>query len=84
MMLAKIVGIEVPVYGLIYSVDGSKAYFIKRFDRVGKNNKIAVEDFAQLSGKSRDTKYKSAMEEVTQIIQRYCIFPAIELKNYFN
>jgi serine/threonine-protein kinase HipA len=66
MRLAKIVGIEVPLHGLVYSRDGSLTYFIKRFDRIGKNKKRAREDFAQLSGESRDTKYNSSMEKGTE------------------
>ncbi len=49
MSLAKIVGLDVPIHGLIYSKDNSMTYFIKRFDRAGHNKKLALEDFAQLS-----------------------------------
>jgi len=56
MRLAKQIGIDVPLHGLLYSKDGSMTYFIRRFDRAGRNKKIPVEDFAQLSGKDRETK----------------------------
>ena len=36
MKMAASVGIEVPVHGLLRSVDGSLTYFIKRFDRAGR------------------------------------------------
>ncbi|HSW70098.1 MAG TPA: HipA domain-containing protein [Gammaproteobacteria bacterium] len=78
MSLAKIIGLEVPVHGLIYSKDNSLTYFIKRFDRVGHHKKLAVEDFAQLSGADRHTKYESSMENVANIIEKYCSFPKIE------
>jgi len=52
MRMAKAVGIEVPFHGMIYSRDGSLSYFIKRFDRVGRNKKLPVEDFSQLAGLS--------------------------------
>jgi serine/threonine-protein kinase HipA len=58
-------------------------YFIKRFDRVGKK-KIAVEDFAQLMGLSRETKYDASMEKVAQVIDRYCTFPAVEKIKLFK
>jgi len=58
MRMAAAVGIEVPVHGLLRSVDSSLTYFIKRFDREGRD-RLPVEDFAQLSGESRDTKYDS-------------------------
>jgi len=84
MKLAKIVGIATPLHGLIYSCDEKLVYFIKRFDRYGKNKKRAVEDFAQLSGKSRETKYDSSMERVLKIIEQFCTFPVIEKVKLFR
>ena len=78
MRLAGLIGINVPLHGLLYSNDGSLTYFIKRFDRYARNNKIPIEDFAQLSGKNRETKYDSSMEKVASIIKEFCTFPAIE------
>lgn len=84
MRLAHTVGIEVPLHGLIFSTDGSLTYFVKRFDRVGRNRKLAVEDFAQLAGQTRDTKYDFSMERLVPIIERYCTFPAIEKVELFR
>jgi len=84
MRLAKLINIEIPLHGLLYSKDGSMTYFIKRFDRVGRNKKIAVEDFAQLSGKDRETKYDSSMEKVVSVIEEFCTFPALEKLRFFN
>lgn len=77
MRMAAAVGIEVPVHGLLRSVDGSLTYFIKRFDREGRE-RLPVEDFAQLSGASRETKYDSSMEKVAAVVDQFCTFPAIE------
>ncbi len=84
MRMAKVVGIEVPLHGMIYSKDGSLSYFIKRFDRVGRNQKLPVEDFSQLAGKSRDTKYDFSIEQVIHLIDRYCTFPVIEKIKFFK
>ena len=84
MRLAASIGIEVPLHGLIYSKDGSLTYFIKRFDRKGQKDKIAVEDFAQLAGLSRDTKYNFSMEKLVKLIDEYCTFPAIEKARLFK
>jgi serine/threonine-protein kinase HipA len=84
MRLAKLVGIGTPLHGMLYSKDGSLTYFIKRFDRVGKIGKISVEDFAQLAGKNRDTKYDYSMEKLIPIIERYCTFPALEKLKLFR
>ena len=78
MQLAKLAGIEVPVSGLVRCVDGSWSYFVRRFDRVGHDGKVAVEDFAQLAGLGRDTKYDFSMERVVGLLDAYCTFPAIE------
>lgn len=84
MRLAAIIGIEVPLHGLIYSKDGSLTYFIKRFDRKGQKDKVAVEDFAQLAGMSRDTKYNYTMEKLVKLIDDYCTFPAVEKAKLFK
>ncbi|MYD98319.1 MAG: HipA domain-containing protein [Gammaproteobacteria bacterium] len=84
MHLAKLAGIEVPVSGLVRSADGSWSYFVRRFDRVGHKGKVAVEDFAQLSGGRRDTKYDSSMEQVAHVIDTYCTFPAVEKVKLFK
>jgi len=78
MRLAALVGIEVPQHGLVFSKDRSMTYFIKRFDRAGKHSRLPVEDFAQLTGASRDTKYDSSMEKVAAVLDTYCTFPVIE------
>ena len=78
------IGLEIPQHGLIWSKDKSLTYFIKRFDRKGHNDKIPVEDFAQLAGLNRDTKYEYSMEKVVKLIDTYCTFPAIEKIKLFK
>lgn len=84
MRMAKVYGIDVPLHGLLYGKDQTLSYFIKRFDRYGKGKKYATEDFAQLSGNSRDTKYNYTMEKVVQVLEDYCTFPAIEKAEFFK
>jgi len=84
MRLAELIGIDVPFHGMVYSKDNTMTYFIRRFDRVGRNKKVAVEDFAQLSGKDRETKYDSSMEQIISLIDQFSTFPAIEKLKLFN
>lgn len=84
MCMAKTIGLEVPIHGLIYSKDQSLTYFIKRFDRFGHNKKLALEDFAQLSNSDRYTKYNSSMEKVVAVIENFCTFPKIEFVKLFK
>ncbi len=78
MSMARLAGLEVPVHGLMHCQDGSKSYFIRRFDRTGRGLKLATEDFAQLGGFDRETKYNSSMEQVVAVLERHCTFPAVE------
>lgn len=80
MHLATTVGIEVPLHGLLYSRDASLTYFIKRFDRAGHKDKLPLEDFSQLSGHTRETKYRSSMEQLVKVINQFCTFPLLEKK----
>ena len=84
MRLASEIGLEIPQHGLIWSKDNSLTYFIKRFDRKGHNDKVPVEDFAQLAGLNRDTKYEYSMEKIVKLIDSYCTFPAIEKIKLFK
>lgn len=84
MRLAKIVGLEVPLHGMIYNIDGSLTYFIKRFDKLPRGEKLAVEDFSQLMGFSRDTKYESSMEKLIPVIEKHCTFPLLEKVKLFR
>ncbi len=84
MRLAAMVGIEVPLHGLIYCQDNSLTYFIKRFDRAGHTQKIAVEDFSQLSGHTRETKYNFSMEKLIPLLDQYCTFPLLEKSKLFT
>jgi serine/threonine-protein kinase HipA len=69
---------------MLYGKDGSLSYFIKRFDRYGKGRKLATEDFAQLTGNTRDTKYRFTMEKLIPVLDAYCSFPAIEKADFFK
>jgi len=84
MRMASIAGIEVPLHGMAYSKDHSLTYFIRRFDRKGQKDKVAVEDFAQLAGLSRDTKYNYTMEKLVRLIDGFCTFPAVEKAKLFK
>lgn len=84
MRMAKVCGIEVPFHGLFYAKDASLLYFIRRFDRTGRAGKIHVEDFAQVAGMSRETKYDYSMEKVVALIEDHCTFPVVEKVKLFR
>ncbi|MBC7774521.1 MAG: HipA domain-containing protein [Phycisphaerae bacterium] len=84
MHMAALCGIETPWHGLIWCKDGSLSYVIRRFDRIPKRQKLAVEDFAQLAGMSRETKYDYTTEKMIRLIELYCTFPALEKLKFFR
>ena len=84
MRLAESIDLDVPIHGMIWAKDNTLTYFIKRFDRKGQKDKIPVEDFAQLAGLSRDTKYNYSMEKVVTLLNAHCTFPAIEKVKLFK
>lgn len=83
MSLASTLPIDVPLHGLLVGADGARTYFVRRFDRVGRARQ-PVEDFAQLSGASRDTKYDSSVERLIAVIDQFCTFPALERVRLFE
>ena len=84
MKLAKVIGIDVPVHGLVRDQGGQLNYFIRRFDRFGQKSKYAVEDFAQLTQRPSSTKYDATTESLIPVIQSFCTFPTVELAKLFK
>lgn len=84
MKMASNCGIQAPAHGMIFSKDGSLSYFIKRFDRKGKNKKNPLEDFAQLAEEKRETKYNYSIEKLIKLLDAYCTFPQIEKSRFFK
>ena len=82
MKMAALVGIEVPLHGLLYSKDRTLTYFIKRFDRPARGEKLATEDFAQLAGLERETKYDYSIERLIGLLD-FCTFAQVERARLF-
>ena len=80
MELARRIGIDVPETKLvsIHEIDnlpkgiesfGSKAFVIKRFDRLDNGESVHIEDFAQIFGVYPDDKYKKAsIRNIAEVI----------------
>lgn len=83
MHLVAMTGVKVPWHGLVKCSDESLSYVIKRFDRV-KKDKVPMEDFSQLIGASRDTKYDIPMEKVAEAMEEFCTYPTIEYFKLFQ
>lgn len=84
MSLAALCAVETPVSGLVRCSDGTWSYFVRRFDRAGHKERVPLEDFAQLAGLSRYTKYDFSMERLVKLLDEHCTFPAIEKVKLFR
>lgn len=82
MRLAKLIGLDTPLHGLVYNTDGSLSFWQRRLDRPSLKSptslKLAIEDFAQLSGATRNTKKDGSLETVANLIDRFASFPLVE------
>jgi len=83
MHLAQLAGIETAEHGLIRFQSGELAYITKRFDRL-KNEKIAVEDFCQLTENLTEHKYDGgSMEKIGRTIVKYSDLTGLDLIKFF-
>jgi serine/threonine-protein kinase HipA len=84
MLLARMSGIKTADCGLIAMKDGSLAYIVRRFDRYGRNKKLAVEDLCQLSELASENKYKSSCEKVGKVIRKFSHNPGDDALRFFE
>lgn len=83
MHLAELVKIKTAKHGLIRLKSGELAYITKRFDR-NKSEKIAVEDFCQLSENLTEHKYRGSIEKIGKIAQVYTTNKGYETQRLFE
>ena len=70
MHLAEVSGIQTAKHTLIREASGKFAYLTRRFDREGKN-KLATEDFCQLSERLTRHKYRGSLEKCGKLIDQF-------------
>jgi len=83
MHLATIAKIKVAPHSLVRLSSGNLAYITKRVDRY-KKNKIAMEDFCQLTERLTEDKYQGSYEQIAKTIQQYSVTPGLDLINFFE
>ena len=80
---------EVNVFtqGLVHPLD-EYALVVTRFDRGSKDEKLRMEDFAQIlckpKGQESAGKYNAAYEDIALVIQKHSSRPAIDLARFFR
>lgn len=88
-MASQLFGIKTAENALIYFKDGTPAYLTKRFDYSSTGIKLKQEDFAQISGRTKDShgaeyKYDGSYLEIGELIKRYVPAYMITIENYFK
>jgi len=82
-------GIVTAESALVFFKNGEPAYITKRFDYAKNGLKIAQEDFAAISGKSKEKdggNYRSSgsYEDLAQQMKKYVAAYAVEIEKYFE
>jgi len=83
MHLAELVKIKTAKHTLIRIDSGELAYLTKRFDR-DNGEKIAVEDFCQLSENLTEHKYRGSIEKIGKLTEKYTSNTGFELQRLFE
>ena len=90
MQIAKqVYGIPTAVNGLIFFADEEPALLIKRFDFRPDGSKWRQEDFASLSGRTKQTagfdyKYEGSYEDVAELIKQHLPTYRVETEKFFR
>lgn len=90
MQIAKqVYGIPTAANGLIFFTDEEPALLIKRFDFRPDGSKWRQEDFASLSGRTKQTagldyKYEGSYEDVAQLIKQHLPAYRVETEKLFR
>ncbi|HRB60780.1 MAG TPA: HipA domain-containing protein, partial [Niabella sp.] len=83
MHLANLVKIKTAQHCLMKLASGEMAYITKRFDRY-KNEKIALEDFCQLTENLTEHKYRGSIEKVAKTTHQFTTNKGFEVLQLFE
>jgi serine/threonine-protein kinase HipA len=86
---SQVYNIGTAMNAMIFFKDGTPAYLTRRFDVKDDGSKTGKDDFASLSGKTRDNagpdfKYGSSYEECGFLIQRFVPAWRVEIEKFFS
>lgn len=84
MHLAEVAKIDIVPHTLMRMVDDSLCYVTRRIDRTSKGEKIAMEDFCQLTERQTEYKYKSSYEAIGKAILHYSSVPKMDMTNFME
>ncbi|MBO0934061.1 type II toxin-antitoxin system HipA family toxin [Fibrella aquatilis] len=88
-LASQVYGIVTAANGLIFFADGEVALLVRRFDITADGSKRRQEDFASLSGRTRqlagpDFKYEGSYEQIARLIHQYLPAARVEIEKLFR
>ena len=83
MHLAEVAGIRTAAHSLIRLSSGELAYITRRFDRQN-GQKIAVEDFCQLTETLTEHKYRGSVEKIGKLVRQFTTNKGYEQQRLFE
>jgi len=83
MHLAEIAGIRTAAHSLIRLSSGELSYITRRFDRQN-GQKIAVEDFCQLTETLTEHKYRGSVEKIGKLVRQFTTNKGYEQQRLFE
>ena len=83
MHLAEVAGIHTAAHSLIRLSSGELAYITRRFDRQN-GQKIAVEDFCQLTETLTEHKYRGSVEKIGKLVRQFTTNKGYEQQRLFE
>jgi serine/threonine-protein kinase HipA len=84
MRLAASIGIPTVPHAMIRLASGELSFISRRIDRGINGEKIAMEDFCQLSGRLTEDKYKGSVERIGKLLRKYSIYPGLDTVDLFE
>jgi serine/threonine-protein kinase HipA len=84
MRLAHISGIPTVPHACIRLASGELSFICKRVDRKPTGEKLAMEDFCQISERLTEDKYRGSAERVGKLIRRHSVYPGLDVVDFFE
>jgi len=84
MHLAGLFGISTVPHCLIRLRSGELSYITKRIDRKAGSKIFHMEDMCQLTERLTEHKYRSSMERIAKVINKYSSHPLFDMVTFFQ
>lgn len=84
MHLARTLRMSTAEHTLFRFRGGELGYLTRRFDRTDDGHKLPMEDFAQITGRLSEDKYKGSVEQVGRYLNAYSVSPELDMVRLFE